>query len=306
VPVFTRFYAVIGDEQAIEQSLSTFSAHVRELSRIITSADRGSLVLIDELCAGTDPEEGAALGAAVLEALLAAGARVLVTTHLLSLKAFAFSRPRVENGSVEFDPETLRPTYRLSIGVPGSSHAMTIARRHGLAERVVRRAEEIRALGKGVGETQLIDEVERLRILAARDREAAVESRKAADGERRSVREELEAAERERRTVLREADAEVESLYEQLRDAARSRRVDPHVLELLEHTPFGERRRAFARSLSKGKRVWVISFEREGVVTRINKEKEKLTVRVGEVSVDTDFDNVTWIRHPVGTGTGTR
>ena len=93
-----------------------------------------------------------------------------------------------------------------------------------------------------------------------------------------------------------EADAEVEILYEHLRDAVRARRVDPEVLDLLEHTPFGERRRAFARSLSKGKRVWVISFEREGVVTRINKEKEKLTVRVGEVAVDTDFDDVSWIK----------
>ncbi|HVY61891.1 MAG TPA: endonuclease MutS2, partial [Planctomycetota bacterium] len=254
VPFFTGFFASIGDEQAIEQSLSTFSAHVRELVKILAAADRGALVLVDELGAGTDPEEGAALGAAVLEALLAAGARVLVTTHLLSLKAFAYSRPRVENASVEFNPETLRPTYRLQVGVPGSSHAFTIARRHGMPEALVARAEAIRALGKGVGETALIDEVERLRFQAARDRDATDEARKAAESERRAVRAELDAAARERRAVLKEADAELEGLYEKMKELLHESRaavqgapkaalewvdtIAAVLSDYLEHTPF--------------------------------------------------------------------
>jgi DNA mismatch repair protein MutS2 len=312
VPWFTGLFADIGDEQAIEQSLSTFSAHVREVVTILARADEGSLVLLDELGAGTDPEEGAALGAAILEALLARGARAIVTTHLLSLKAFAFSRPRCENASVEFDPETLRPTYRLLVGVPGSSHAMTIARRHGMPEAVVARGEAIRALGKGVGETALIDEVERLRFAAAKDRAAAEEERRAAADARRAVEEERRALERERRTLIREADEAVESLYARLRETVErarggARPLPKEALERvealradlyveLEHTPFAERRRAFARSLSKGKRVFVVSFEREGVVTRVNKEKERLTVKVGDVSLETGFDDVTWIR----------
>src|SRR5262249_20124526 len=133
--------------------------------------------------------------------------------------AFAFSRARVENASVEFDPETLKPTYRLAIGVPGSSHAMTIARRHGMPEPVVARAEGIRALGKGVGETALIDEVERLRFLAARDRGAAEEDRRQAKEERALAQEERKQVERERRTLFQEADQAVESLYARLREA---------------------------------------------------------------------------------------
>ncbi len=296
VPFVSGFHAVIGDEQAIEHSLSTFSAHAVELARLLAVADRGALVLLDELGAGTDPEEGAALGAAILAALLAAGAKVLVTTHILALKGFALSRARVENASVEFDVESLRPTFRLQVGVPGSSHAMTIARRYGLPEAVVARAEEIRRSGKGIGETALLGEIERLRFQAARDREATEEARRAAESERSDARTEREAAARERRVVRAEADAEVEALYESLREAVREGRGDPALLGTLARTPFLERRRAFARSLSKGKRVFLLSFEREGIVTRINKEKEKLTVRVGEVSVDTDFDDVTWIR----------
>jgi len=312
VPFFTGFFADIGDEQGIEQSLSTFSAHVREIVRILERADRGSLVLLDELGAGTDPEEGAALGAAILEALLARGSRVIATTHLLSLKGFAFSRARVENASVEFDPETLKPTYRLAIGVPGSSHAMTIARRHGMPEEVVRRAQEIRALGKGVGETALIDEVERLRFVAAKDRMAAEDELRLVREDRAKVEEEARRLERERRALFLEADQAVESLHARLREVVLEARAGEKALpraaqewiletqvrlhEELAHTPFAERRRAFARALSKGKRVYVIGFEREGIVTRINKEKEKLTVKIGEVQVDADFDDVTWVR----------
>ncbi len=311
IPVFRSFFADIGDEQGIEQSLSTFSAHAAQLCEVLGAADRGSLVLVDELGAGTDPEEGAALGAAILERLLAAGARSLVTTHLGALKSFAYSRPRVENGAVEFDAATLRPTYRLSLGQPGNSHAMLIARRLGMPEDVVRRAEELRGT-RGLGEVELIDQVQRLRHEAERDRDRAEAERRETAAARAEAEAEREAAGRERRTVLREADGEVEALYGRLREellelgkvrdnAALPVRqailtIEDRIQDVLTRTSFAARRREFARGLKKGKPVWVVSFEREGVVTKINKEKERVTVRLGDVTLETDFQNVTWLR----------
>src|SRR5205807_124609 len=140
VAVFQQILADIGDEQSLEQSLSTFSSHISRIAGILRTADGQSLVLLDELGAGTDPTEGAALGRAILDELDRIGCAAMVTTHLGDLKTYAFKNEHAENAAVEFDAETLRPTYRLLIGQYGMSNALTIARRLKLPRNLLKRA----------------------------------------------------------------------------------------------------------------------------------------------------------------------
>ncbi|MGI5911902.1 MAG: endonuclease MutS2 [Syntrophomonadaceae bacterium] len=143
VAVYKSIYVDIGDEQSIEQSLSTFSSHMKNIIEILERADNSSLVLIDELGAGTDPVEGAALARVILEELKRNNSRAIVTTHQSELKNYAYQNERVENACVEFDPVNLKPTYKLTIGMPGQSNAFQIARRLGLKEALVKRAQEL-------------------------------------------------------------------------------------------------------------------------------------------------------------------
>jgi len=308
--VFRRIFADIGDEQSLEQSLSTFSAHMANITGILEAADRDTLILLDELGAGTDPVEGAALGFGILDYLLERGARAIITTHIGSLKTYAYRHDRAENASVEFDVETLTPTYRLAVGQPGNSNAVTIARRIGMRPEVVSRAEAILA-GERDGTEELIRQLEQtLRSVEGKRaetedlREETLRIKESAD----RVRGQLEER---RRNVEREADAEIEQVLEAVR-----RRIEPVLRELgavpkpfdegvraleavideaLRTTPLAKKREEFIRSLRKEDWVYIPKFRQKARVARVSRDQRTVSVRIGAMSLEVPFEEVSWV-----------
>jgi DNA mismatch repair protein MutS2 len=233
LPVFTAIHALVGDDQSVAENLSTFSAFVRQIRDILETADEHALVLLDELGAGTDPDEGAALAQAILETLEARGCLVLATTHLEPLKTFATTHPGARNASVEFDATTLTPTFRLRYDRPGGSYALTIAARLGLASELILRAEAHRStqsqrLGELIARLDEVtrDEAEKSRELARRDAETAARLAAAREQEARAQREAKELLDRARRdasTLLTDVRRTVNEERDRLRKADRSR-----------------------------------------------------------------------------------
>ena len=223
VAVFERVVADIGDAQSIEHSLSTFASHVRNLRTMVESAGPGALALADEIGAGTDPDEGAALGQAVIAALLERGATVVATTHHPALKAFAASHPAAHNASVEFDHATLRPTYRLRLGIPGSSNALEIADRLGLDAAIVGDART--RMSKGALDLeQAITDAQNELAAAERERAASAQAQSAAERSRREFDRQMDELDNERETLLRDARLEARGLLRGARQALQEAR----------------------------------------------------------------------------------
>jgi DNA mismatch repair protein MutS2 len=253
IPVFERYLADIGDEQSLEQSLSTFSSHMSRIAAILAEAGANSLVMLDELGAGTDPTEGAALGRAILDHLRRAGCRALVTTHLGDLKTYAFANARAENAAVEFDVETLRPTYRLHIGQFGMSNALKIARRLKLPRGLIQRARHyLRRRQKRAPELVRLQE----------------------------LRQETELARQEALSARYQAEVEKQAYLDRQADLERQAQ---EALEL---------REARAR-LQPNDSVHVPRFDKQGRIVRIDHKKNTALVSVGlgqwEVSLDEVF-----------------
>lgn len=219
VSVFEEVFADIGDEQSIEQSLSTFSSHMTHIVDILARADSRSLVLLDELGAGTDPEEGAALAQALLKTLLSRSISTLATTHYSELKAFAHTTPFVTNASVEFDIETLSPTYRLSIGLPGRSNAFAIARRLGLVGAIVAQAEAL-VSPQSLEADAMLAEIKRAREGALTAESEAVAAQRRAAALNADLGYRLARVEEARRAVLAEARAQAQAELEAVQHEA--------------------------------------------------------------------------------------
>ena len=302
ISLFKTIYADIGDEQSIEQSLSTFSGHITNIIHILKKADTRSLVILDELGAGTDPQEGAALARSLLTHLVERGVTTLVTTHHPELKAFAHATPGVINASVEFDLETLRPTYHLTIGLPGRSNALAIAERLGLPVEIITSARqeidpaELRA-------DDLLDEIHRQRNASREARQRADDARRESEDLRAELAERLVAIEDERRKVLEEARQEAEDelkhvrkQFKELRGELRRARQPLEIIEQAE-----EKIEAIAEEVEApverhepditpvrgpvrlGSRVQLRTLGQEGIVRSIG--EDRIEVQIGNLRV---------------------
>lgn len=301
--VFNGIYADIGDEQSIEQSLSTFSSHMTNIVHILEGADSHSLVLLDELGAGTDPAEGSALARALLLTLLHRRVTTLATTHSSDLKVFAHATPGVENASVEFDPETLAPTFELSIGLPGRSNAFAIASRLGLPGEIINEARNMLS-PQSLEAEELLAEIKRAQKETLNSREIARAARQEAESLRQELQERLRDIEEARREVLNaardQARSELEMVSEELRRLRAtlemrnlSRQWLAEAEEKLAHL---EQEAApvarFARAepsdgpLAQGDIVWVKSLRSSGEIIALAGDEAEVQVGHFRVRVD--------------------
>ena len=303
IPVYRNIYADIGDEQSIEQSLSTFSAHTRNIVRIIDKAEQGDLILLDEVGAGTDPDEGAALARSIIAHFLQQGIAVVATTHYAVLKTYAYAESGIENASVEFDLKTLRPTYRLLIGIPGASNAFSISRQLGLPQDIVARA-EIYISEEHTHFEHVVNELERekqdyeTKNRELRNKEAeikSVEARLRAEREMLSnTRQELlHKAREEANNIVREARRSAEETIKSLKDQfddhgvkerrkviqeARNRLDEAYIQDSLQKNPaVGKTIRP--DDIWSGDIVYIESLAQEGTVLSV--QGKELTVQVG-------------------------
>lgn len=310
IPAFDNIFVDVGDEQEISQSLSTFSSHMVRVTRAVKHATPESLVLMDEVGAGTDPVEGTVLGEAILEYFLQKGVRTIATTHLGRLKELAWRNPRAENGTVEFDPVTLKPRYKLIVGMPGSSQALVVARRVGMPENLVALAES-RMERQDSRTEEAVTAIQNARIEADAARRRADELYLLAEVKSEELvhrekeiegRAHILAAEAQK--VVDESNGKLRSLIKERFERYISMAPKPFDSRLRElrdelelcitQDPIEQRRFAFVDRLKRDDIVYVPKFKRRCPVRKVHRDRRIVTVMFGEVPTDVRYDEVTW------------
>ncbi|MDY2685527.1 MAG: endonuclease MutS2 [Selenomonadaceae bacterium] len=322
IAVYANVYADIGDEQSIEQSLSTFSAHMTHIIRILEQVERQDLVLIDELGSGTDPEEGAALAMSILERLLEVGATTVTTTHYSELKTFAYAREGIENACVEFDVKTLMPTYRLLIGIPGASNAFAISERLGLPQSIILRAQQLVKADHAQFE-HVVSELEQQKILYEqmnadiRERqervekiEAKVEAAREALSKRKGeiIRKAREQSAALVRRTRRDSEEIIEDLKKQFDDQgihARQQAMQEARRKLNEAMEAarpgimpqkGVGKKVNLKTIQPGDTVYVKKLDQKGTVLAI--DGKELEVQLGNLHTKVRASACTFLSHP--------
>ncbi len=317
ISVFEEVFADIGDEQSIEQSLSTFSSHMVNIVDILENVNDATLCLFDELGAGTDPIEGAALAISILEYIKNVGAKSCATTHYSELKMYALSNDRVENASCEFDVETLAPTYRLLIGIPGKSNAFAISKRLGLSDYIIEKAKE-HIDSENVKMEDVLSELERNRLKAEKDKNKAKSFKKEAQSLKDEMAKRNKAlsdktdkiisrAKDEAERILDEAKKEADKLISDMKKAQKLR--DAHEANrAMENArrKFNEKKKSLdkeekqevkakgtpPKTVKKGDSVNVLSVSQPGTVITLPDSKGDLIVKVGIMKINTNLSDL--------------
>ncbi len=309
--IYDHVFSDIGDEQSIEQSLSTFSSHMGNIVDILEAINSESLVLLDELGAGTDPEEGAALGLSILETLLEAGARFAVTTHFTAIKNFSFNHPRLATFSVDFDPEELVPTYHVLEGVPGKSNAFIIASRLGLSDEIISKAEGFLDEGKIQAENIIKDLVEEKRKIREKGQEIDKKLSRARE-QKKEYEEKLENLKSDKKNALstelrdldrfiEQAKKEIETAISEARNAneEKAREALEKVKKMEDIASQGKEainednddETLELHQVTPGDMVWVKSADQEGEVIRV-KGKGEIEVKVNGINLTTELSDL--------------